>query len=286
MTSEPTEKKPYKDYNKKLNITGKKKWWTTFHDDAFDDYYFNPRGLSDYDKEAIFTDVLYPAFKVLAFKITENNDWHVPMRISKEDLHEELVRFANAQAPTWTAAGGAARSSYLNLIMNRHCYQTWRLAKNRTDKELIENLNDVDDASVTDTIAVSEYESTMSENSLIGDSEYVELCINWWRTNVDVVLKDCSPRSASIITKLLQTDLSKFGAQKDISYKPSSRYLNAISKICFGPDKSLKKKRERYLSQIRVAMNLWANLNQRLYKFYCEKNRMPKGSECILVKPR
>jgi len=103
--------------------TDKQFWWNTELDVAFDKYYdlgYYSGSVSMSEKEYLFSDILYPAFKVLASSIIVNNNWHEILHCSQDDLMNDVVAFAWSIGPTFknTRKASRYRSSCCKIVIN------------------------------------------------------------------------------------------------------------------------------------------------------------------------
>lgn len=138
----------------------KKQWWGPAHDKAFHDYYFNV-DISAEEKEHIFNNILFPAYEILARNIVANNQWHIPLRITADDLMVNLIVFAHRTAPKYNADKNTPPSSFLYLCMQRDCYNKWRNANKRMSKMMQEQSFNDESENAMDPTDLKSYQDFM-----------------------------------------------------------------------------------------------------------------------------
>lgn len=119
-------------------VKKKKQWWTAEHTKAFEEYYFSP-DLPAYEKEKIFNNILFPAYMILAHNIVDRQSWHIAMRLTPEELINDLVAFADSIGPKYDPARNTSPSSFLYFCMQRECYHRWQKASKRKRPQVQEH---------------------------------------------------------------------------------------------------------------------------------------------------
>lgn len=96
-------------------------WWNEIHDSAFDLYF--DKNTPQQDKFKIFEEIVYPAFKIIATSLQTNQNWD-DIGFTWSELTQEIITFAvdAIQKYPYNPKFGAARSSYVQLIMKRRIW--------------------------------------------------------------------------------------------------------------------------------------------------------------------
>jgi DNA-directed RNA polymerase specialized sigma24 family protein len=111
-------------------------WWTPAHTDLVLGYYQPQQGLPQVSEED-YASKVYPILKTLADMYVAKNSWHQRLSLSTEDLSQELVVFMHGiLSRIKFDRNRSGLSSYLMLIMGRHCYTQWKVVKRRQVKEI------------------------------------------------------------------------------------------------------------------------------------------------------
>lgn len=248
---------------KTKNNKTKDKWFGEKENQAFKDYYFNDSIPTD-KKEELFNNILYPAYKYLALSIVGNGSWHIPLRLSVDDLMADVITFMHKQSPTYKEGrgkgSGAAISSYLHFIANRHVYMTWKYAKNRTIFESVsldaptdlnsdENIGNFGGANFSQDPDVYDLDS----------SDFINRLKPWWQDNQHELVK------GPIVLPLYYVECLEIiqnGTNRDDFYQYKC---------------SLAKKHNVSVSSVNRMVNVLFSVNSFLYEFYTENNKMPSA---------
>lgn len=240
----------------------KKHWWTEEHNKAFMKWTFDTT-LSDYDRDKLFEDILYPVFTILARSIVQNSSWHIPMRITAEDLLFDIIAFMAEKAHTFKENGGVKGkiniSSYLYFIANRYVYQKWRLAKARVNKEPISLNEETEGVQFGESVADYKLEDSINQEI---NAEFYELLLDWWRDNINKL------RGINYIVRdyglLIINDIAnEYEIQVGNAKLP---FIDIISK-----------KHNVVRGKISRAINVIRKINRTIYKYYIKNNEIPKA---------
>jgi hypothetical protein len=117
------------------------------------------------------------------------------MLISKEDLVNILIQYAESRFEKYDKARGANISSFLHMVMSRYCYQLWKIADKRVKKEVNDSTTITDEQPMVASDIHTMEQWNTRDGYIIRDNDFMAEYAKWWnefqpKKHLDYVAKE------------------------------------------------------------------------------------------------